>query len=131
MPQLEATEPATGRPPCYSPDRPIPPRDRRRIHPVRLHRRLDRNLLIWIPLSKKSRASLKAESIIRPVFALLQGSKSLRLTGSGKTYGMDGTPDCRYGSGLNSWPSSIVSIRPSQYSTITAELSDIHSNAAR
>src|SRR6516162_260006 len=91
MPQLEATERATGRPPCYSPDRPIPPRDRRRIHPVRLHRRLDRNLLIWIPLSKKSRASLKAESIIRPVIALLQGSKSLRLTESGKTYGTDGT----------------------------------------
>ena len=60
------------------PVRPLIDRFRPLVHPVgtpiRANRRSSRNYLIQMALSKKTRANLGAESIIRPVSRLLQGS---------------------------------------------------------
>ena len=64
--------------PCYHPDRPIPPPARRPEPPVRANRGPARNYLMELPLSDITQANFCDESIVQPVFTLLQGSGRVR-----------------------------------------------------
>src|SRR6516164_4593242 len=67
--------------PCSPPDRPIRPPARQIQAPVRSNRTNSSKLLILNVLPRIKRANLSAESIIRPVFRLLQGSGICRRPG--------------------------------------------------
>jgi hypothetical protein len=63
--------------PCSPPDRPIRPRERRKSPPASPRRQAASKWLIYMVLSRMAGSNLSAESMIRPVCPLLQGSGKL------------------------------------------------------
>jgi hypothetical protein len=93
-------EPTPGSLPCYPPDRPIRPRDRRKYAPVRSGWKAAGKYLFYKVFSENPESDLSAESMIHPVSLLLQGSAKSPETFACQRWRSAAVPPTRFASSM-------------------------------